>query len=70
MDSLHLLSRLNDIEDSNDVQTFTMYDEQSKQTHPDEWNRYLRINFASSTDFYGRITIYNLEIHGIEQAVN
>jgi antirestriction protein len=67
MDSLHLLSRLNDIEDSNDVQTFMMYDELSKETSYDEWNRYLRINFASSTDFYGRITIYNLEIHGMEQ---
>jgi len=67
MDSLHLLSRLNDIEDTNGVQTFTMYDEQFKENNLDEWNRYLRINFASSTDFYGRITIYNLEVHGIEQ---
>jgi hypothetical protein len=67
MDSLHLISRLNDIEDSNDVQTFTMSDEQFKENNQDEWNRYLRINFASSTDFYGRITIYNLEIHGMEQ---
>ena len=30
-------------------------------------HRFLRLKFPSSSDFYGRITIYNLEVHGFEQ---
>jgi hypothetical protein len=28
--------------------------------------RYMRIKFTSSADFYGRVTIYNFEVHGTE----
>lgn len=27
-------------------------------------HRYLRLNFTRASDFYGRITIYNLELYG------
>lgn len=30
--------------------------------------RYMRIKFTSSADFYGRVTIYNFEVHGTEWA--
>ena len=29
-------------------------------------HRYMRIRFLSSADFYGRVTIYNFEVHGTE----
>lgn len=44
------------IEDTNDEQTFPL--------ELNESFRFMRINFASSTDFYGRITIYKLEVKG------
>ena len=28
--------------------------------------RFMRIKFTSSADFYGRVTIYNFEVHGTE----
>jgi hypothetical protein len=28
--------------------------------------RYMRIKFTSAADFYGRVTIYNFEVHGTE----
>ena len=29
-----------------------------------EYNKFFKITFNSSTDFYGRITIYNFKLHG------
>lgn len=34
----------------------------------DHCHRYMRIKFTSSADFYGRVTIYNFEVHGLERA--
>ena len=34
----------------------------------DHCYRYMRIKFTSSADFYGRVTIYNFEVHGLERA--
>jgi len=43
--------------DSNDIQTIQLNDEGITA-------QFVRINFTSSSDFYGRITIYKLEILG------
>jgi hypothetical protein len=117
MNSLHVISVLNDIEDINETQEFRIRDfkylvdreilDNSPRTNsdllytssgnkreptnscniPDDTHkemvalstssnsasdslpcdhRYLRIKFARTADFYGRITIYNLEIFGHE----
>ena len=33
---------------------------------PNAYHRYMRLNFTKASDFYGRITIYNLELYGRE----
>ena len=33
----------------------------------DKYFRYMRVQFSSSSDFYGRIIIYNFEVHGREK---
>ena len=33
----------------------------------DKYFRYMRVQFSSSSDFYGRIIIYNFEVHGHER---
>ena len=45
------------IQDSNEMQTFELAE--SGNT-----GRFVRITFPSSTDFYGRVTIYTLELWG------
>jgi hypothetical protein len=45
------------IEDSNEMQTFDL-------AESDNAGRFVRITFPSSTDFYGRVTIYSLELWG------
>lgn len=114
MDSLHMISILNDIEDINETQEFKIRDSKylvdrelfdnlagtnndplgsssgdkyecniphdthnrmtthntSSNSVPDLLScdhRYLRVKFARTADFYGRITIYNLEIFGSEK---
>ena len=49
------LCNLQNIDDNNDIQNlFTSVEDISC--------RYLKITFTSSTDFYGRITVYKLDI--------
>ena len=49
------LCNLQNIDDKNDIQNlYTSSDDISC--------RYLKITFTSSTDFYGRITVYKLDI--------
>jgi len=57
LDSMHIVAEVDDFDDSNDV----------KQVHISNGTpcRYLRIIFRKSTDFFGRITIYNLKILGM-----
>ncbi|KAL7523546.1 hypothetical protein ACHAXR_000229, partial [Thalassiosira sp. AJA248-18] len=51
--------------DSNEVQTFPAEIE-SDETTKNEPCTALRIEFGRSTDFYGRIVIYSLELWGLE----
>jgi hypothetical protein len=44
------------IDDSNDLQTFPTAESKS--------GRYMRVTFNGSTDFYGRVTIYNMQVIG------
>ena len=59
---------LDDIQDSNDEQKFSfdisssLDDEKNNLEHEEHSYRYLRLTFRSSTDFYGRVTIYNLQV--------
>ena len=59
---------LDDIQDSNDEQKFSfdisssLDDEKNNQEHEEHSYRYLRLTFRASTDFYGRVTIYNLQV--------
>jgi hypothetical protein len=57
MISLVEISKLEYIEDTNELQIFPI--------ESMVCGRYFKINFNSSTDFYGRITIYNLEVIGL-----
>ena len=49
--------------DSNDVQTFPADIDAEEEIEP---STVLRIEFGRSTDFYGRIVIYSLEVWGNE----
>ena len=103
MDSLTVISILNDIEDVNSMQEFSIRDSKnvagkssgianieggdvtdsngntgcqsdgtasSSSTEApalsNTYHRYMRLNFTKASDFYGRITIYNLELYGRE----
>ena len=57
LDSLASIGNLDVIEDSNDLQRFEI-------SQPETSGVYLKITFLRSTDFYGRITIYNLMVYG------
>lgn len=61
-DSINSLTKLNhhlDTLDINDKQCFPL-------TEPAE-GRVFKITFGSSTDFYGRVTIYSFEVYGCER---
>lgn len=49
-------------EDSNEMQCFNLTEESESDRICDS----LKIEFRSSTDFYGRVTIYKLEVWGDE----
>ena len=83
LDSLQLVSIINDIEDINETQTFIVRDsryvagqmrvktnENSHLDYKDDCYRFLRLTFPSSSDFYGRVTIYNLEVYGYERVMS
>ena len=57
IDSLCGISILHSIEDSNDQQIFPLSSTAQ--------GRFFKLTFPSSTDFYGRVTIYNLEVFGM-----
>ena len=46
-------------EDNNDLQNFSFEEANSVAT-----GRYLKVSFPASSDFYGRITVYRLEVYG------
>lgn len=50
--------------DSNEIQTFPI--ERDANETNDESCTALRIEFGKSTDFYGRIVVYSLEVWGVE----
>lgn len=56
MSDLGLVARLDVIEDCNDMQVFPVQSEVE--------GRYVKITFASSSDFYGRVTVYRMEVRG------
>jgi hypothetical protein len=71
---------LEDIQDTNYLQSFKVQDplpvnDEFRQCAEGfsgylRFSRYMRITFPSSTDFYGRITIYNLNIYGYSDDLN
>ena len=64
LESLVTVANL-DITDTNDMQSYSL---QLKNENQDmmQNGRYLRIAFPTSTDFYGRVTIYQLEVWGYD----
>lgn len=56
---LALIDKLELIQDNNSVQAFDVNDEKIEC-------KCIKITFESSTDFYGRITLYSLRILGVE----
>ena len=56
LDGLNHVQTWYDIFDINDKQTLSLTSPTSA--------RYLRLTFPSSTDFYGRVTIYSMEVYG------
>lgn len=56
MASLVEISQLHHIQDSNDLQEFSI--ESSEPV------RYAKLTFKDFSDFYGRVIIYKLEIYG------
>ena len=64
MDTMSLINTIYRIDDSNDLQTFPIFEEGIKSD--DREIRYLKVSFNSFSDFYGRVTIYTCQIHGCE----
>jgi len=62
--SLRPISKLELIEDCNRLQSFSLNASSQQQQQPATGSRFVRITFPSSTDFYGRITVYRLELWG------
>ena len=54
------LCDLQNIEDNNNLQILFSCDELTNNTVC----RFIKITFTSSTDFYGRITVYKLDVEG------
>lgn len=55
--NLQNVQELQTIEDTNEEQSFVVEDGANDV-------RYMRLTFNSSTDFYGRVTIYSLKVYG------
>lgn len=82
LDSINALTHLcniQNIDDSNDVQILfsastisnsclklSTIDSNNTDVSQDIFCRYLKLTFTSSTDFYGRITVYKLDIYGTD----
>jgi len=49
--------------DSNEIQTFPIEMESDETVEP---CKCLRFEFGKSTDFYGRIVIYSMEVWGVD----
>jgi hypothetical protein len=56
LDTMALVEKWETIRDTNDLQARTL---PSPTT-----GRFLKLTFEAATDFYGRITIYSLEVFG------
>lgn len=50
--------------DNNNLQKFSLIPNSDTSSRK---GRYLKITFPSSTDFYGRVTIYSLQVYGIRE---
>jgi len=55
-----------EFEDNNEMQVVDLFDDDGKTLSAES----LKITFKGSTDFYGRVTIYRLEVHGIDFETN
>jgi len=55
-----VLDHIHSIEDSNELQKWDI----PALAPTLETCKFLRIRFPASTDFYGRVTIYRMEVHG------
>ena len=77
LDAMTPLLPLADVADSNVLQTFALQSvdvDTSATAGPGgpcddggvKVGRYLRISFPASTDFYGRVTVYELNVYGHE----
>ena len=66
LNALETLASSMDIADSNDLQTFSLQVASDSNSSALRRGRYVQVTFPSSTDFYGRVTIYQLELDGCE----
>ncbi len=60
--SLQPFYHIQTIGDNNDLQHFEM-----PLVSPPVFARYVRLTFKEFSDFYGRMIIYNFEVHGVRQ---
>lgn len=58
LDTMALAEKWETIRDTNDLQARTLPTPTT--------GRFLKLTFEASTDFYGRITIYSLEVFGAQ----
>ena len=80
LDAMILLQALPDVADSNALQMFALQrggeTDAGRSEGPDHQRddvkegRYMRISFPASTDFYGRVTVYQLDVYGYEGATS
>lgn len=61
--SLEVVTRLQHLRDVNDEQMFPLTPAQGCRHSS---GRVMKLTFNGSTDFYGRITLYKLEVFGSE----
>lgn len=64
LDTLTTVTTLHHIKDNNDTQEFPLCPSDATAEYVSAKGRYLKVTFSSSTDFYGRVTIYSFEVFG------
>jgi hypothetical protein len=64
LNALETLTSGLEIADCNELQTFPLQTVGGSSSSAPYRGRYVQVTFPSSTDFYGRVTIYQLEMNG------
>ncbi len=68
LNALETLTSGLEIADCNELQTFPLQVAGDSNGSAPRQGRYVQVTFPSSTDFYGRVTIYQLELDGYCEA--